>query len=223
VTLLSYRQNFCPSKPTNSNIYYREYSAYGNGFWCLGIFPVYLILNSSRTMLSKIHVDDIEKHLTKCLMLAAAMLPSIVFLLAEPQSCVMYANDYKIEVCTLMFESNYIIGGHLSYVFLFYVTFGYKLDWMSSDGLLSLKGERAKQASLELAMNPAKWPTYIMTTSTTKLTHSIRFARRRHAISHIHSTVSVFPSKHALLRNLRHEELRTVRPPKVQQRESLVS
>ena len=120
----------------------RQTSAFANVFWTLMTIPIYLMANSSRKMLAKHHIDDIDAHLQRCLSLAVSIIPPIIFLFAEPQSCVAYANNYKVAQCKLLYQSNYVVGGHLSYAFLFYVVFGYKLDKMSKGGLLSLQDMR---------------------------------------------------------------------------------
>jgi len=112
----------------------RQTSAFANVFWTLMTIPIYLMANSSRKMLAKHHIDDIDAHLQRCLSLAVSIIPPIIFLFAEPQSCVAYANNYKVAQCKLLYQSNYVVGGHLSYAFLFYVVFGYKLDKMSKGG-----------------------------------------------------------------------------------------
>ena len=134
--------NFFQAKIDTERGETRLNSVFVNGFLALMVIPIYLMVNSSRKMLAKHHIDDIDAHLQRCLSLAISIVPPIIFLFAEPQSCVAYANNYKIEQCALLRESNYVVGGHLSYAFLFYVTFGYKLDSMTKGGLLSLQDMR---------------------------------------------------------------------------------
>jgi len=112
------------------------------------IFGLFRVMLHSRRMLGELHIEQIDAHLQRCFLLAITVVPVVVFLYFEPQSCIAYASEgtYSQAVCLLNQRSNFAVSAHVSAAFIFYVIFGYKLETLTTDGLFSFRDVRFHHA-----------------------------------------------------------------------------